>query len=198
MDNQLFYELGNSLYVNVTNRCTNCCTFCIRDHRGVGGYDLWLAQEPTLEEMLRELGTVNLKQYREIVFCGYGEPLMRLDEVVALAAEMKKRVDIPIRVNTNGHANLIFGRDVTPQLKGIDTLSISLNARDAAQYDEICQPSVEGAYEAVKEFARLSKKHVKHVVLSVVDTIISDADIAECRQIAAEIGVPLRVRHYEA
>lgn len=198
MENQLFYELGYSLYVNVTNRCTNCCTFCIRDHSGVGGYDLWLKQEPTLEEMIQELDDVDLKQYQEVVFCGYGEPLLRLDEVVALAAEMKKRADVPVRVNTNGHANLIFGRDVTPQLKGIDTLSISLNARDEAQYNEICQPSVEGAYEAVKEFARLSKKHVKHVVLSVVDTIISDADIAECRQIAAEIGVPLRVRHYEA
>lgn len=198
MENQLFYELGDSLYVNVTNRCTNCCTFCIRDHSGVGGYDLWLKQEPALEEMIQELDAVDLKQYREIVFCGYGEPLLRLDEVVALAAEMKKRADIPVRVNTNGHANLIFGRDVTPQLKGIDTLSISLNARDEAQYNEICQPSVEGAYEAVKEFARLSKKHVKHVVLSVVDTIISDADIAVCQEIAAEIGVPLRVRHYEA
>ena len=197
MENQLFYELGNSLYVNVTNRCTNCCTFCIRDHSGVGGYDLWLAQEPTLEEIIAELDTVNLKQYGEVVFCGYGEPLLRLEEVVALAAEMKKRADIPIRVNTNGHANLIFGRDVTPQLKGIDTLSISLNARDAAQYDAICQPSLEGAYEAVKEFARLSKKHVKQVVLSVVDTIISEEDIAICREIAAEIGVPLRVRHYE-
>lgn len=198
MENQLFYELGDSLYVNVTNRCTNCCTFCVRDHSGVGGYDLWLKQEPTLEEMIQELDDVDLKQYQEVVFCGYGEPLMRLDEVVALAAEMKKRADIPVRVNTNGHANLIFGRDVTPQLKGIDTLSISLNARDEAQYNEICQPSVEGAYEAVKEFARLSKKHVKHVVLSVVDTIISDADIAVCQEIAAEIGVPLRVRHYEA
>lgn len=198
MENQLFYELGDSLYVNVTNRCTNCCTFCIRDHSGVGGYDLWLKQEPTLEEMIQELDAVDLKQYQEVVFCGYGEPLMRLDEVVALAAEMKKRADIPVRVNTNGHANLILGRDVTPQLKGIDTLSISLNARDEAQYNEICQPSVEGAYEAVKEFARLSKKHVKHVVLSVVDTIISDVDIAVCQEIAAEIGVPLRVRHYEA
>lgn len=197
MDNQLFYELGNSLYVNVTNRCTNRCTFCIRDHSGVGGYDLWLEGEPSLEEMITELDTVNLKQYQEVVFCGYGEPLLRLDEVVALAAEMKKRAEIPIRVNTNGHANLIFGHDVTPQLKGIDTLSISLNARDAAQYDEICQPSLEGAYEAVKEFACLSKKHVKQVILSVVDTIISDADIAVCRKIAEKIGVPLRVRHYE-
>ena len=100
-------------------------------------------------------------------------------------------------MNTNGHANLIFGCDVTPQLRGIDTLSISLNARDEAQYDEICRPSLEGAYEAVKEFARLSKKHVKQVVLSVVDTIISEEDIAKCQEIAAEIGVPLRVRHYE-
>ena len=197
MENRLFYELGNSLYVNVTNRCTNRCTFCIRDHGSVGGYDLWLTREPSLTEMKKELDKVNLNRYKEVVFCGYGEPLMRLEEVVAMAEEVKKRANLPIRVNTNGQANAILGCDITPQLAGIDTLSISLNARDEAQYDEICRPSIKGAFEAVKEFARLSKKHVKQVVFSIVDTVISEEDVAACQIIAREIGVPLRVRHYE-
>ncbi len=197
VDNQLFYELGDSLYVNVTNRCTNRCTFCIRDHGNVGGYDLWLQKEPSLEEMCKAMDNIDWKRYREVVFCGYGEPLMRLEEVVAMAAEIKKRSALPVRVNTNGHANAIYGKDITPKLEGIDTLSISLNAKDEVQYDEICKPAFEGAFETVKQFARLSKNHVKEVILSVVDTIISPEDIEKCQKIAEEIGVPLRVRHYE-
>ncbi len=197
MENQLFYTLGNSLYVNVTNRCTNRCTFCIRDHGNVGGYDLWLEKEPSLEEMCKAMDGIDWKHYQEVVFCGYGEPLMRLDEVVALASEIKRRTTLPVRVNTNGHANIIYGKDITPRLAGIDTLSISLNAKDGKQYDEICKPAFEGAFEAVKQFARLSKNHVGEVVLSVVDTVISPEDIEKCREIAEGIGVPLRVRHYE-
>lgn len=197
MEDQLFYTLGNSLYVNVTNRCTNRCTFCIRDHGNVGGYDLWLEKEPSLEEMCKAMDGIDWKRYQEVVFCGYGEPLMRLDEVVALASEIKRRTTLPVRVNTNGHANIIYGKDITPRLAGIDTLSISLNAKDGKQYDEICKPAFEGAFEAVKQFASLSKNHVGEVVLSVVDTVISPEDIEKCREIAEGIGIPLRVRHYE-
>ena len=195
------YELGNSLYINLTNRCTNNCVFCVRNnHDGVNGKDnLWLDREPGIEEIKSDFKTRNLTSYDSIVFCGYGEPLIRFDDVIQISKWIKEQLpDIKIRINTNGQANLICGRDVTPELKGlIDTISISLNADNANKYQELCKSCYgTDAYNAVLEFAALAKKYVPHVILSVVDKDMTPKEIDACRSIADKCGVKLRIREY--
>ena len=127
------YEYGDALYVNLTNRCDCACIFCLRNngHKGsIYADDLWLEHEPSREEALKDLLSRDLSRYTELVFCGFGEPTYRIDDLLWLVDELKKAVPHlpPVRINTNGHANLIHGRDVTPGLAGrIDVLSISLN-----------------------------------------------------------------------
>ena len=192
------YKYQNSLYLNLTNRCTNKCKFCIRfTPSGVDNIDLWLEHEPTVEEIVKALDDAGFENYPEIVICGYGEPLLRIDAVLEVAKYIKSKKDIKIRVNTNGHANRFAGRDVTPEMKGlIDTISISLNAENAQKYQEIClcDYGEEGFYEMLK-FASCAKNYVPDVTLSVVDVIGEDA-IEKCRKIAEEIGVNYRVREY--
>ena len=192
------YKYQNSLYLNLTNRCTNKCKFCIRfTPSGVDNIDLWLEHEPTVEEIIKALDDAGFENYPEIVICGYGEPLLRIDAVLEVAKYIKSKKDIKIRVNTNGHANRFAGRDVTPEMKGlIDTISISLNAENAQKYQEIClcDYGEEGFYEMLK-FASCAKNYVPDVTLSVVDVIGEDA-IEKCRKIAEEIGVNYRVREY--
>lgn len=192
------YKYQNSLYVNLTNRCTNKCKFCIRfTPSGVDNIDLWLEHEPTVEEIIESLNKANFMDYSEVVICGYGEPLLRIDEVLEVARYLKSKKDIKIRVNTNGHANRYAGRDVTPEMKGlIDTISISLNAENAEKYQEICvcDYGEEGFYEML-DFAKKAKEYVPEVVLSVVDVIGEDA-IEKCRKIAEDVGVTYRVREF--
>lgn len=185
------YPIGTNLYLNITNRCPNKCSFCIRDTNEGVGFDLWLEQEPTLAEISQSLK--NATEYDEIVFCGYGEPLVHIDTVIAVARELKKQ-NLKIRVNTNGLANLIHGRNVVPELAGlIDTISISLNAENGQKYQQLCQSQFgEESFQGVLDFTRASKKYIPHVILSVVDT--PDVDIAKCRKIAKELGTELRVR----
>ncbi|MBC3888516.1 radical SAM protein [Acetobacterium paludosum] len=191
------YELGKSLYVNMTNRCSNACTFCIRrDEPTVNGVDdLWLEKEPTKEEVLEDILKRDLSQYKELVFCGYGEPSYRLDEICEIAKDVKKRYPIPTRLNTNGHGNLIFKKDMTPYLKdAIDVVSISLNAKDKQEYDTLCRPVFEDAYEALLDFARLAGRYTK-VVLTIVD-ILPEEDQEACRRISNSVGADLRIRSY--
>lgn len=188
------YELGESLYLNITNRCTNNCDFCIRQYGdGVGGYELWLEKEPTTKEIIEAIGDPTA--YKEVVFCGYGEPLMRLQVVVDVAKHIKKTYPaVPVRVNTNGHANRIYDEDVTPQFKGlIDIVSISLNAENAEKYNETCHPEYgEDTFFYILEFARKCKNHVPRIVLSVVD--VPSIDIDKCRKLAEELEVEFRIR----
>ena len=143
----------------------------------------------------------NIPSYREIVFCGYGEPTYRLDDLLWLVDQLKERFGDalpPVRINTNGHANLIHGRDVCPDLKGrIDTLSISLNADNAADYTALCHPQQgEQAYQAMLDFARMSAHYVPNVVLTIVDKDKTPEEIEHCKQIAASLGVTLRIRSF--
>ncbi|HHY45694.1 MAG TPA: radical SAM protein [Firmicutes bacterium] len=188
------YRLGNSLYLNVTNRCTNSCEFCIRKIAdGVGGYNLWLEREPAADEVVDAVGDPT--RYDEIVFCGYGEPLVRLDVVKDAGRRLKER-GARIRVDTNGQANLFFGRNVVPELEGIvDAISISLNAENAEKYVKLCNPVFgERAYYAILEFAREAVKHIPRVTLTVVD--LPEVDLKACEDIARSIGAGFRVRHH--
>ncbi len=195
------YELGDALYVNLTNRCSNACTFCVRnEHDSVNGKDpLWLDREPTVEEIKADFLTRNLNQYTSVVFCGYGEPTMRFDDMVQVAKWLKEqKPDLPIRLNTNGHANLICNRDVTPELEGcFDCVSISLNAENPEKYQTLCLSEFGGekSFHGLLEFARLAKNYVPEVVLSVVDVMPSE-EIENCRKIAEECGVKFRVREF--
>lgn len=191
------YQLDNSLYVNVTNLCSNNCSFCIRNNGdGVGDADnLWLEREPSNEEIAQDILKHDLSAYQELIFCGYGEPLERLDAIVYACKKAREVSKIPIRINTNGQADLIAGHPVAEQLKGlVDTVSISLNAPDARGYNEICQSEFgEGAFDAILKFAADCKNYVPHVVFTVVDVIGSEK-VERCRKIAEELGVEYRVR----
>ncbi|MBC9784699.1 radical SAM protein [Heliobacterium chlorum] len=192
------YTIDNSLYLNITNRCTCDCNFCVRNSpAGLGEYNLWLEREPTVKEVLDDIEKRDLSQCREIVFCGYGEPMIRLYDLIEISKKIKGRYNLPIRVNTNGHGSLIFNRDITPLLEGwINTISISLNAKNAKEYQGLCKPVYgEKAFPAVLDFAAKCKKYIPRVVLSVVN-VISVEDIEACRELAQQIGVEFRVRHF--
>lgn len=190
------YEVGNGLYINVTNQCTNACDFCVRTEKDNYYGDLWLKNEPTKEEILEDVKKRDLSKYDEIVFCGYGEPTMRLHDVIYVAKEIRKFTDLPRRINTNGQANLIYGEDVTPLFKdAFETVSISLNAPSAKQYQAICHSVFgEAAFEGIIDFASKVKHYVKDVVFSVVDESITSEDIEKCKEIADKAGVRLKVR----
>lgn len=186
------------LYINLTNRCTNRCTFCIRNTKGgIGeGRHLWLEHEPEANEVIDALGNYDVKAYKEVIFCGYGEPTMRIDTLIEVAKYLKANYGCKIRINTNGHGNEYNKKDITPMFDGlIDMVSISLNASNAKEYDKCCR-SVYGekAFDILLDFAKKAKKYT-NVALSVVDIIGQDA-VDECRQIATKIGVELRVREY--
>ena len=197
------YRVRDAIYVNLTNRCPCACTFCLRSQGpGVYGSDsLWLDREPTEEEVWESLSAWDLKSFREVVFCGYGEPTERLDALLAIAARLKGRDPAQrVRVNTNGLSDLVNGRPTAALFAGkADCLSISLNTDDPAEYLAVCRPKFgEAAYPAMLEFAREAAKHVPEVVLTVVgEPVTSPEKQARCREIAAGLGAKLRVRPYE-
>ena len=188
------YEINDALYINLTNRCTNNCSFCVRNHPESFGFDLWLRKEPILEEIMADLE--NLELYNKVVFCGYGEPLVRYREVIEICRHIKQK-GVRTRINTNGQANLIWNRNIAPELIGlVDSISISLNAKNAEDYAELCRPEYgKAAYGAVLDFAKECIKYIPEVWLTVVD-VISAYDIEVCRGMAEGIGAGFRVRHY--
>lgn len=195
----IVYECNDGLYINVTNECMNHCEFCIRNNtESVGSAaTLWLDENPTDEEIIKELLSYDIPAYQEIVFCGFGEPLIELDTVIRAAREIKEITDLPIRINTNGLANIYHNRDVTLELKGlIDKVSISLNAKNAQDYDILCKSEYgEEAFEAVLDFVRCAKENIPDVTVSVLD-FLKPEDIEACRKIAQELDVKFRVRKF--
>lgn len=193
------YVCDDSLYINVTNRCTNSCDFCIRDHGDELYGDLWLDREPTVKEITDaiDLSLAESKdKYKEIVFCGYGEPTVRLYDIFEVCRHIRKVCSLPIRMNTNGQANLIWERDVTPDFKGLfDTVSVSLNSPYADEYQKVCHSIYgEKAHASLLDFAAKLKEYVPNVLFSVVRGSIPDDDIEKAEKLAEAIGVKLRVR----
>ena len=189
------YRIRNSLYLNITNRCTNVCTFCAK--RGdfhVKGHYLRLPEEPDVEQVIEEVGDPSA--YDEIVFCGFGEPLLRLREVKEIAALLKAK-GARIRVNTDGLANLVHGRNVLPELAGlVDALSVSLNAPDAGTYARICpNPYGEASFPALLDFLRKAPAFVPSVTATAVE--LPGLDHEAVRRLAESIeGVSFRLRDY--
>lgn len=188
------YVIERKLYLNITNRCCNDCWFCIRKNKKGIGYDLWLDREPALEEILEAVGDITF--YEEVVFCGYGEPLLRPEIVRDVAKELKSKTKVTIRINTNGLAEKILNRDILEELTGlIDIISISLNAHDAETYFKLCSPSLGiEAFNYVLEFAEKSKKFIPKVILTVV--ALPEVNIEACKKIARNVGAELRIRPY--
>ena len=195
------YEVEGALYVNLTNRCNNNCNFCIR-HNGDGAYgsdSLWLEREPTVDEAITAVLSHNLDKYTELVFCGYGEPSIRLDDCISVASAARRACPaLRIRINTNGMSDLYFGYDTSEKYRGaFDTVSISLNAPNAAKYDEICHPVYHlSAFPAILRFAENVNKCVHKTVFTLVDEFLTPEEIEECRTLAAKAGIPLRIREY--
>ncbi len=187
------YELHGNCYLNITSECTLRCRFCPKYNRtwAVQGYDLALKREPSVAEVLDEIGDPG--RYREIVFCGLGEPTKRLDALIEIARVMKAR-GIPVRVNTDGLANLVEGRDVTPDMaEVVDLLSISLNAQNEEIYIRHTHPRCEGAFHAMLDFAKKSKEAGMDVTLTAIDGL-EGVDIGACRQISDNFGMAFRRR----
>lgn len=195
------YEVENSLYVNITNKCSNRCVFCIRNNgdTAYGSDPLWLEREPNVQEIIGSILERDVEKYSEIVFCGYGEPSFRLKEARAVALAVKEKYpDIKIRINTNGQSDLIHRLDTAPFYKdAFDAVSISLNAPNAEKYARVSQPAFGlASFDAILGFARRVKNYVPGVAFSVVDEALTDEEIEECKKLADSCGVKLRVRKY--
>ncbi len=195
---KLAYTIRDSVYLNVTGSCTNTCTFCQRSTNPVvKGHDLRLQRDPTPEEMLEALESEGWQNRSEVVFCGYGEPTIRLPEVLQVASRIKElKPSMNIRMNTNGLANLYHRKNIVPELTyAIDTVSISLNAQDADTFDKLCRPSVgPDAYGSLLDFSRKCVAAGLDVVLTVVAH--PEVDVDKCRKIAEGLGARFRVREY--
>jgi cyclic pyranopterin phosphate synthase len=189
------YEAFGSLYLNITNQCSASCVFCIRHFSdGVYGYNLRLSREPSEEEIISELESLNLTKYKELVFTGFGEPTCRFDTLLRLTQWLHKR-GVHVRLDTNGHAALMYpDRDVVAELKaaGLDTVSVSLNAESEEKYNQLCNPVFEGSYQALLDFTKKAIEAGIRTRMTVVGQ--HGIDIRECERIATRLGVSFKVR----
>lgn len=198
----ILYPLYGNLYVNMTNRCPCACTFCLRQNSDElnGSGSLWLEREPSVEEVKAEFDHFPPESYKDLVFCGYGEPTERLEDVLEVAEFAKKKFGKKVRINTNGLASLIHGKDVTPMFEGkIDEVSISLNTPDPQEYLELTRSKFgPESFEAMLKFAKDVKKYVPEVTMTTVETTISKDAEEKCRKICEELGVTYRIRAIES
>lgn len=199
MSNILVYSLEDKIYINLTNRCTNDCIFCLRkDKDDVCGQKLWLdSEEFTSEDVIKQLK--NFEIPKEIVFCGYGEPLLKLDILKEVAKYIKDNYpNTKIRINTNGHANYVYKRNIVPELVGlIDEISVSLNGSTSEEYDELSQPKFKGAYDEVKKFIKACSKSGIKTDTSIVDGYkCRRLNVKKCEEISESLGAKLRVREW--
>jgi TatD family-associated radical SAM protein len=188
------YTIRNQRYINVTNRCTLRCAFCPKFNKAweVKGHELRLREEPGVREMIAAAGDPAV--WDEVVFCGLGEPTLRLDEVLQVASAVRAAGARRVRINTDGLANLVHGKDVTPRFAGlIDALSVSLNGQDPAIYDYHCRPRGRGTWVSVLDFVRRVRRHVPEVTITAIDGL-PGLDIAACEAIARDLGVNFRRR----
>ena len=198
----IVYRVHDNLYVNMTNRCSSSCVFCLRNTRDRMDQEkgsLWLSHEPSVEEVKLAFEKEDMSQYREVVFCGFGEPTERFDDLLTIAAFVKERYQKPIRINTNGQGNLINKRDIVPEMKGlVDVISISLNTPNEDRYHELVRSRFgDQAFQAMLDFAKEAKEYVPQVILSTVETTITKEEEKECQKICDDLGDTNRIREFE-
>lgn len=202
MSNVLVYTLDEKIYINLTNHCTNDCIFCLRnDKADVVGQRLWLDDETsTTQDVIEQFEEIYAKTPSiEVIFCGYGEPMMKLDVLKQTAQYIKEKYQkTRIRVNTNGHANFVYKRNVVPECKGlVDEFSVSLNGATKEEYNELSQPKFDEAYEEVKKFIKSCADENISVVASVVEGYKGrHLDLDACKKIAQDLGAKFRVREW--
>lgn len=189
----LAYPIGDALYLNVSRGCTLRCGFCPKwQAPTVHHYDLSLTANPSAAELIQAVGDAG--PWREVVFCGFGEPTLRLEVILEVARWIKGHGGQRVRLNTDGLANLVHRRDVTPAFSGlIDAVSVSLNAPDEATYNKHCHPSLEGAWSGLLAFIQAVRAHVPEVTATAIDGL-PGVDIAACRALASTLGVGFRPR----
>lgn len=191
---QITYQIEDKLYLSITDRCTLECIFCPRNRGGcrISGHDLTIKQRPTAEQVIEAVDDPGA--YSEVVFCGFGEPTMRLNLMLEVAADLRNRGAKQIRLVTNGLANLVYRNDVLPELaQRIDSISVSLNAQDEELYEYYCQPALPGSYQAMLKFLADAGKHFDKVEATAIDCL-DGIDLAACRQLAQERGAQFRSR----
>jgi len=197
----ILYEVHKGLYVNMTNKCPCACTFCLRQTRDEmnGSGSLWLEREPSVEEVKAEFAKFDMTKYEEVVFCGFGEPTERLDDVMEVARFVKNTLGKKTRINTNGLSDLIHNRNTAPDFEGaIDVVSISLNTPNKERYLELTRSKfgIE-SFDAMLKFADNVKNYVGEVILSTVSTTLTQEEEEECAAICKRIGVTYRIRPFE-
>jgi len=193
---KIAYKIRNSLYLNITNRCTNDCTFCgKRKSWFVKGHYLKLEKEPSVQEIMQKIDEE--RDFSEIVFCGYGEPLLRLDVVREVAGLIKKNKNIKVRIDTDGLANLVHKRNILPELAGlVDSISISLNAPSAFIYEKLCPSDFgEPAFHSLLKFIKDAKKYIKEVTATAVE--LPGVSMEDVRVLANSLGASFRKRRYD-
>ena len=195
----IIYRYKDQVYFNITNQCPCRCTFCIRSHGNAVGdaQNLWLKQEPSLKEIKEAIDAYDFGECKEVIFCGYGEPTMALENLIAISRYVKERYPFRIRLNTNGLSDLIHKRSTAKEIcEAVDCVSISLNMPDAESYTEIVRPVYgEVSFDAMLKFAVDCKKYLEDVRFTVVD-VIGEEKVRESQKLAQRLGIPLRVRHY--
>lgn len=197
----ILYKVHNNLYINLTNKCPSACVFCLRKTRDKmeNSGTLWLEKEPTVEEVIQEFSKFDMDQYNEVVFCGFGEPTERLDDLLKVAKFVKETYHKPVRVNTSGLSDFIHGKDTSSMFEGlVDTVSISLNTPDAQKYYDLTRNKfgIE-SFEGMLSFAKNVKKYVPNVVMTTVATTLTEVEEEKCREICNDLGVTYRIRPWE-
>lgn len=200
-DYNLVYLLDGKVYINLTNSCTNDCIFCIRSIKDdVVGANLFLNSENvSAQDVIKQLEAMKDKLSNEIIFCGYGEPMLKLDVLKEVAKYIKEKYpNTKLRVNTNGHANFVYKRNVLPELKGlIDEFSVSLNGENEQEYNELSKPNFENAYEEVKKFIKACAETDVDVTATVVEGYKGrHLNLKNCEKIAKDLGAKFRVREW--
>lgn len=197
----IFYEVHDNIYVNLTNKCPCACTFCLRQTRDhmENSHVLWLEHAPSFEEVQEAMKAVDFSKYKEVVFCGFGEPTEALDVLKQSAKLIKEKYNMPIRINTNGLGNLVNGRDIVPELKGlVDTVSVSLNTPNADEYHRLVRSKFgEKSFDAMIDFAKECTKYIPNVVMTTVETTITHEEEKQCQEICDRIGAKYRIRPWE-
>ena len=201
----LVYFLGQKAYINITNACTNACRFCVRDIKDdVKGANLWLDnQNVSANDVIEQIkiSAQKIKEGGEIIFCGYGEPLIKFNEVKEICQYLRKTMpDVKIRINTNGHGNFVHKKNIVSELKGlIDSISISLNGQNEEIYNALSQPKFEGAYQAMLDFAKECVNQKIDTTMSIVSKFEEEKyklNVEECEKIAQNIGAKFRNRQW--
>lgn len=187
------YPINENLYLNVTDRCTLRCAFCPKhsDKARVRNYDLALETRPSAADIIAAVG--DPAKYRQVVFCGFGEPTLRLKLLIEVSDYIKQRGG-RVRVNTDGLANLVHKRNILPELSGrVDAISVSVNAQNQALYDRHCRPALAGSFQAMLDFLEQAPRYISEVTATAIDGL-PGVDINDCRQLAEQRGAVFRRR----